>query len=435
MNNLDQKYLKLEKRLERALGNGRFMQFSRKKQAQLARRLKGISLQLKRSLKPAIATAFLTLGLLGSANAQITFTQQTTHPLSTLSGDLLATSFVDIDNDGDYDCFIGNYDGSVDFYLNTGSATVATFQLQSAANNPMDGIDVGNNARVGFIDLDGDGDMDCFIGDFDGVFEYYQNTGSASLATFTAQTGANNPLNGIDVGFNGIARFFDIDNDGDKDAILADYSGSIRYFQNSSGVFTEQTGTSNPFNSIVIGAGNKEFDFADLDEDGDLDLFMTYNNAGNYEVRYYRNDGSAGTPGFGVEVQGTLNPFNGMGDIMRWLRFVDIDGDGDMDCFGNEIVSTLIEINFFRNDSPVAITPLEQKNLTLYPNPATSSVNFNQAQTGSLELYNNLGQLIHSEILTQELNWNIPSDLNNGLYQLILRTEEAIWTNKVQIQR
>ncbi len=435
MNNLNQKYLKLEKRLERALVHGRFMQFSRKKQAQLARRLKGISLQLKRSLKPTIATAFLTLGLLGTANAQITFTQQTTHPLSSINEDDSTPAFVDIDNDGDYDCFIGFYDGTVDFYLNTGTATAPTFQLQTT--NPLSAVSVNYNAKLDFVDIDGDGDMDCFVGSFDGDFLYYQNTGSASSPTFTAQTGANNPLNGFDVGLNSGPRFIDLDNDGDMDCVSAHDYGVVRYYQNNGGTFTEQTGASNPFNFLNLGVNSQtQIDFADLDKDGDLDLFLHHRDvATGREVRYYRNDGTASIPNFGVQVIGVANPFDSFDDKIYAPRFVDIDGDGDMDCFAVTLNETMRTINYFRNDSPVSILELEQKTLALYPNPAATSINFNQAQTGSLELYNNLGQLIHSEILDQELHWNIPSDLNNGLYQLILRTEDAIWTNQIQLQR
>ena len=50
-----------------------------------------------------------------------------------------------------------------------------------------------------FADLDGDGDFDAFIGEASGNINYFENTGSSSNPAFIP--GTNNPLSIVDVVF------------------------------------------------------------------------------------------------------------------------------------------------------------------------------------------------------------------------------------------
>ena len=78
----------------------------------------------------------------------------------------------------------------------------------------------GSSSAPSFADLDGDGDLDAVVGEFDGHLLYFENTGSATAPAFTARTGAANPFNGVDVGNFSTPSFADLDGDGDLDAVV-----------------------------------------------------------------------------------------------------------------------------------------------------------------------------------------------------------------------
>ncbi|MBD1939040.1 putative Ig domain-containing protein [Microcoleus sp. FACHB-68] len=176
-----------------------------------------------------------------------TFSEQTgsNNPLNNVYvGFSSAPTFADIDNDGDLDAFIGAWDGTIRYYLNDSG----TFSEQTGSSNPFDGVDVGNNSKPTFADIDGDGDSDAFIGTSDGIIRYYRNAGG----TFSEQTGSNNPLNGVDVGYDSAPTFADIDGDGDSDAFIGERDGTIRYYENvpvsiAAGTSPTEAGTTGTF--------------------------------------------------------------------------------------------------------------------------------------------------------------------------------------------
>ena len=209
-----------------------------------------------------------------------------------------APSFADLDGDGDLDAVVGKRDGNLNYFENTGSAIAPAFAEQTGAANPFDGVDVGLNSTPSFADLDGDGDLDAIVGESDGTLNYFENTGSAIAPAFTQRTGAANPFDGVDVGDFSAPSFADLDGDGDLDAIVGESDGNLNYFENTGSAtapaFTEQTGAANPFDGVDVG-GDSSPSFADLDGDGDLDAVVG-NNVGN--LHYFENTGSAIAPAF-----------------------------------------------------------------------------------------------------------------------------------------
>ena len=192
-----------------------------------------------------------------------------------------APTLIDIDDDGDLDAFIGASNGTIKYFQNVGSSTKSVFVEQTGTNNPLSSVLVSTYstlipAVVAFVDIDGDNDLDAFIGEGYGTVKYFKNTGSIGSPVFAEQTGVSNPFDGINVGANSTPTFADIDGDGDLDAFVGELDGNINYFRNigssSNPIFAEQTAINNPLDGIDIGYRSAPT-LVDIDGDGDLDAF------------------------------------------------------------------------------------------------------------------------------------------------------------------
>jgi Ca2+-binding RTX toxin-like protein len=105
----------------------------------------------------------------------------------------------DIDGDGDPDASVGEDDGTLNYYKNTGSSTAPLYTAQTGTANPFNGIDIGSNNAPTLADIDGDGDLDAIVGAGDGILNYYQNIGSSTVPTNSAPTAVslNNQVTAI----------------------------------------------------------------------------------------------------------------------------------------------------------------------------------------------------------------------------------------------
>ena len=348
-------YYKALARLEKNIRSGKFASYTQQKKKQIWNRICRYARQLDISVKPSLVAACIAAGLCFAtpASAQQTFALQTgtNNPLNGVSvGYYSEPAFVDIDGDGDKDAFVGDVYGTVHYFKNTGTASAPVFVEQTGGANPLNAVAVGYGSAPAFVDIDGDGDQDLFVGAADGTVSYYKNTGTSTVPVFVAQTGVNNPLNSISVASYAFPSFVDIDNDGDQDAFIGQDNGTIIYYKNTgtstAPVFTVQAGVSNPLNGVDIGYYSAPA-FVDIDGDGDKDAFIGEAYGTLY---YYKNTGTAAAPVF-VAQTGANNPLNGV-DIgfLSVPTFVDIDGDGDQDLFIGEEYGTII---YYKNTSPL----------------------------------------------------------------------------------
>ena len=128
-----------------------------------------------------------------------------------------------------FDAFIGNSAGNTLFSKNTGSNNNPVFS--AASINPFGLTDVGSYASPTFVDIDGDGDLDALISNADGNTLFLENTGSTNSPLFAAPS--TNPFGLADVGLKANSTFVDIDGDGDLDAFIGDLNGNTHFFINS----------------------------------------------------------------------------------------------------------------------------------------------------------------------------------------------------------
>jgi Ca2+-binding RTX toxin-like protein/uncharacterized protein (DUF2141 family) len=284
-------------------------------------------------------------------------------------GNYSAPTFADLDGDGDLDALVGETFGTVRYLENTGTASAPVFTARAGIANPFNGIVVGINATPTLADLDGDGDLDAVVGEEFGALRYFENTGTAAAPVFSEGTGTANPFNGVDVGYYSAPTFADLDGDGDLDAVVGERAGILNYLENtgtaSSPVFNPRKGTANPFNGVSVGEYSAPT-FADLDGDGDLDALVGEKaGTSTLRLRYFENTGTASTPAF-EERTGTANPFNGFPlPLYTTPTFADLDADGDMDVVVGEWRGTLL---YFEN------TPFRGAAFTVVVTPETDTL-------------------------------------------------------------
>ena len=263
--------------------------------------------------------------------------------------------FADIDRDGDLDLFAEKPFGVIRFYRNSGGPANPAFNLvvdtlRDIAGTPIfvDGFSVPD-----WTDIDCDDDLDLFIGTQPGTVVFYRSNGldgdGIPLFEYITDTFQNlqigNP--GIAVPARGTERhgansmsFVDIDADGDRDLFWGDFfSRSLYYIVNSGtcttpelAIFAEEYPTDNP---LLTGGFNVPR-FADLDDDGDLDMlvglrggFISTNTNAVENLYLFENTGTPQQPQFVLRERQFIDAI----DVSRnsVAEPGDLDGDGDLD--------------------------------------------------------------------------------------------------------
>ena len=217
-------------------------------------------------------------------------------------GSRASPTFVDIDEDGDSDAFVGNDAGETVFFENIGTTNSPAFA--SPETNPFNLSGVGSRASPTFVDIDGDGNSDAFISTGESETLFFENIGTASNPAFAALE--TNPFGLNNAGWYANPVFADIDGDGDLDAFMGDY-GNTLFFRNTgtanNPVFAVPE--SNPFGLKYVENGANP-NFVDIDGDGDLDAFINseffswgYGYSGG-ETLFFENVGTVSNPAFAV---------------------------------------------------------------------------------------------------------------------------------------
>jgi uncharacterized repeat protein (TIGR01451 family) len=163
-----------------------------------------------------------------------------------------AVALGDLDGDGDVDAFVGNNTtSSSEVWLNDGQANF-TEKSQSLTNS--------NTRSVALGDLDGDGDLDAFEGNFTlAPNKVWFNDGQANFFDSGQNLGSANTAS---------VALGDLNGDGDLDALVGNTGPADEVWLNDgAGQFTIQSSFGGNLRTTAVSLG-------DVDNDGDLDAFL-----------------------------------------------------------------------------------------------------------------------------------------------------------------
>lgn len=246
-------------------------------------------------------------------NGDGSFGEVTTGLIVTDLAKSMSSSWADFDNDGDLDVVVANSSMiPCSFYVNNGDGTFSKNTKAAFTKN------VGYYHHVSWIDVDNDGVLELYLANYlpSRFNELWKMDEAGNWSLWS-----DNLLSQV-VGSSVGATWADIDNDGFQDLLLLNNNaGKNRMYHNlGDGQFEE-------LSNVVTSNGGFSVSstWGDIDNDGDLDLFIS--NASNKNNELYINDGDGG---FNLVTVGSIVNDGGHS---HGASFVDVDNDMDLDLF------------------------------------------------------------------------------------------------------
>lgn len=262
----------------------------------------------------------------GTVDSSYIISQDTVFPSNSMSVDLCSfpvSSYVDVDNDNKKDLIVSSYESgwkypkadninNVWLYKNIGTNNSPIFAFDQKSFFQSDMIESGSGARPILYDIDNDSLIDLFIGNFGyldtsyyefGILKaeyisrisYYKNTGTKSNPVFqliTDDFANTSVLNLINIH----PSFADLDNDGDIDMLCGNSDGKFHYYENNAGASNPPQMILNQLNYQNIDIGKNSCpQLIDINNDGLTDLVSGKKDG---RLAYFENTGTSNNPVF-----------------------------------------------------------------------------------------------------------------------------------------
>jgi enediyne biosynthesis protein E4 len=220
----------------------------------------------------------------------------------------------DLDNDGDMDIVLANHADMNTILWNEGNLSFRTEHLPP-----------GDSRAVAIVDLDGDGWQDILFSRTKNAPTYWHNLGNGQFEREVLE-GVGKPLYAINLA--------DMDHDNDLDlvgatydaSLLVDYgtdflvngNGGVYYYENDAGYFR--------LNALATRAQALALALLDINQDGNLDIWVGNDFDLPDGIWYWRADGWQPVDPFGTISHSTMS-----------LDFADVNNDGHIEVLSTDM--------------------------------------------------------------------------------------------------
>jgi len=288
----------------------------------------------------------------------------------------LVPTFGDLNADGKKDLILGLENGTICYYKNTSAGSNPTFgiPITNYSDNLGQAINVGQYAAPQLVDLNKDGKLDLVIGNKTGELIYYENIGTSSIPSFKLK---NSLLGGVDVSSSispdgyAVPHFFD--HQDTTYLMVGSLDGAIHLFDSiqnnlsSGNVFSERT--NNLLNLASTIGAYSACSVKDIDNDGNLDLFIGQDLGGVFHLEHDSNS----------------------------------------------------SVGIYENS-------FEEEDLIIFPNP-TNGIFTLQTKTGSMNvtIYGSDGKTLHQFLITETYTEIDITALQKGIYFLKINNSESVY--------
>jgi len=306
------------------------------------------------------------------------------------------------------------------YYRNTGTATAPKFTYIENDFLGLSSTNYGLKITPTFGDLDGDNKKDLLLGLENGTLVYYKNTSTGSNPTFanpilnySDNTGAT-----INVGQFAAPQLFDINKDGKLDLIIGKKTGELVYYRNVGTTTNPQFEMANAnLGGIDVATTTPDgFPIPHFFTHNDT----TYLLLGAYDgiIRFYDSIDLNLTTGSSFRLR-TFN-FLGMQKELGGFSACavnDLDNDGNLNLFIGQDLGGIYHLEHTDGSSLGLVENESEPAIIVYPNPFENEFTIQSSVNESLEIYNLMGQKIAKRNI--EIGENkVIFDYGNGIYLL-----------------